>query len=130
MKRYHYTQTDQHMKSYTAFVFLTCSCVYIFQERRFLEETVTPLNPTAMLNQHSVQTAKTSSAPENNETERGNVPLQQNGQRREGNEDQHASKLHFFQGEMHAEIHTICMRCPCVCVCVCVHSSFNLRSNI
>ncbi|XP_039650147.1 LIM and calponin homology domains-containing protein 1-like isoform X5 [Perca fluviatilis] len=67
------------------------------EERRILEETVTPLNPTAMLNQHSVQTAKTSSAPENNETERGNVPLQQNGQRREGNEDQHASKLHFFQ---------------------------------
>ncbi|TDH16354.1 hypothetical protein EPR50_G00019030 [Perca flavescens] len=67
------------------------------EERRILEETVTPLNPTAMLNQHSVQTATTSSAPENNETERGNVPLQQNGQRREGNEDQHASKLHFFQ---------------------------------
>ncbi|XP_078119159.1 LIM and calponin homology domains-containing protein 1-like isoform X2 [Sander vitreus] len=67
------------------------------EERRILEETVTPLNPTGLLNQHSVQTGTTSSAPENNETEKGNVPLQQNGQRREGNEDQHASKLHFFQ---------------------------------
>ncbi|XP_031132837.1 LIM and calponin homology domains-containing protein 1-like isoform X3 [Sander lucioperca] len=67
------------------------------EERRILEETVTPLNPTGLLNQRSVQTRTTSSAPENNETEKGNVPLQQNGQRREGNEDQHASKLHFFQ---------------------------------
>ncbi|XP_034712824.1 LIM and calponin homology domains-containing protein 1-like isoform X3 [Etheostoma cragini] len=67
------------------------------EERRILEETVTPLNPTGLLHQHSVQTGTTSSAPENNETERGNIPLQQSGQKRERNEDQHASKLHFFQ---------------------------------
>ncbi|XP_068582819.1 LIM and calponin homology domains-containing protein 1-like isoform X3 [Cebidichthys violaceus] len=63
------------------------------EERKILEETVTPLNPTGLLNQ---QTGTTSSAPENNETERGNVAEQQNGQKT-GNEDQHASKLHFFQ---------------------------------
>lgn len=81
------------------------SVAYIFQERRILEETVTPLNPTGLLNQQSGQTLTTSSAPENNETKGGNVPLQQNGERiSTGNEDQHASKLHFFQGEIHAEI--------------------------
>ncbi|XP_019114753.2 LIM and calponin homology domains-containing protein 1a isoform X3 [Larimichthys crocea] len=65
------------------------------EERRILEETVTPLNPTGLLNQ---QTGTTSSAPENNETKGGNLPLLQNGQRiSTGNEDQHASKLHFFQ---------------------------------
>ncbi|XP_040891898.1 LIM and calponin homology domains-containing protein 1-like isoform X2 [Toxotes jaculatrix] len=57
------------------------------EERRILEETVTPLNPTGLLNQQFGQTEMTSS-----------VPLQQNGQRLSaGNEDQHASKLHFFQ---------------------------------
>ncbi|XP_031718993.1 LIM and calponin homology domains-containing protein 1-like isoform X2 [Anarrhichthys ocellatus] len=66
------------------------------EERKILEETVTPLNPMGLLNQQSGQTGTTSSAPENNETERGNVAEQQNGQRT-GNEDQHASKLHFFQ---------------------------------
>ncbi|XP_075947554.1 LIM and calponin homology domains-containing protein 1a isoform X2 [Anarhichas minor] len=66
------------------------------EERKILEETVTPLNPTGLLNQQSGQTGTTSSAPENNGTERGNVAEQQNGQRT-GNEDQHASKLHFFQ---------------------------------
>ncbi|XP_035516855.1 LIM and calponin homology domains-containing protein 1-like [Morone saxatilis] len=65
------------------------------EEQRILEETVTPLNPQY---QQSVQTGTTSSAPESNRTEAGNVPLQQNGQRSStGNEDQHASKLHFFQ---------------------------------
>ncbi|XP_037621258.1 LIM and calponin homology domains-containing protein 1-like isoform X3 [Sebastes umbrosus] len=63
------------------------------EERKILEETVTPLNPAGLLN----QTGMTPSAPENNKTEGGSVPLQQNGQRREGNEDQHATKLHFFQ---------------------------------
>ncbi|XP_051241060.1 LIM and calponin homology domains-containing protein 1 isoform X7 [Dicentrarchus labrax] len=68
------------------------------EEKRILEETVTPLNPTSLLNQQSVQMGTTSSAPESNRTEAGNVPLQQNGQRSStGNEDQHASKLHFFQ---------------------------------
>ncbi|XP_008291215.1 LIM and calponin homology domains-containing protein 1-like isoform X2 [Stegastes partitus] len=69
------------------------------EERRILEETVTPLNPTGLLNQQSGQTATPSSAPENNNnTGERNVPLQHNGQRiSTGNEDQHASKLHFFQ---------------------------------
>ncbi|KAM6942187.1 uncharacterized protein PEZ65_004097 [Lycodopsis pacificus] len=66
------------------------------EERKILEETVTPLNPTGLSNQQSGQTGTTSSAPENNETERGNVAEQQNGQRT-GNQDQHASKLHFIQ---------------------------------
>ncbi|KAM8773407.1 uncharacterized protein AB9X84_016101 isoform 1-T1 [Acanthopagrus schlegelii] len=68
------------------------------EERRILEETVTPLNPTGLLTQQSGQTLTTSSDPENNETKGGNVPPQQNGERiSTGNEDQHASKLHFFQ---------------------------------
>ncbi|XP_054459879.1 LIM and calponin homology domains-containing protein 1a isoform X2 [Anoplopoma fimbria] len=68
------------------------------EERKILEETATPLNPTGLSNQQSVQTGTTSSTPENNQTERGNVAPQQNGQKTStGNEDQHASKLHFFQ---------------------------------
>ncbi|KAF3852473.1 hypothetical protein F7725_005828 [Dissostichus mawsoni] len=67
------------------------------EERKILEETVTPLNPTGLLNQQPVQTGTTSSATENNAAEGGNVPPQQNGQRREGADDQHESKLHFFQ---------------------------------
>ncbi|XP_070768876.1 LIM and calponin homology domains-containing protein 1-like [Enoplosus armatus] len=68
------------------------------EERRILEETVMPLKPTGLLNQQPDQTGTTSSAPENNETEGGKVPLQQNGQRTStGTEDQHESKLHFFQ---------------------------------
>ena len=74
--------------------------VYIFQERKILEETVTPLNPTGLLNQQPVQTGTTPSATENNAAEGGNVP--QNGQRREATDDQHESKLHFFQGEENA----------------------------
>ncbi|XP_047189981.1 LIM and calponin homology domains-containing protein 1a isoform X2 [Scophthalmus maximus] len=63
------------------------------EERRILEETVTPLNPTGLLNQQLGKTETISSAPE-----KSDVPLQQNGQRvSAGNEDQHASKLHFFQ---------------------------------
>ncbi|XP_033986036.1 LOW QUALITY PROTEIN: LIM and calponin homology domains-containing protein 1-like [Trematomus bernacchii] len=67
------------------------------EERKILEETVTPLNPTGLLNQQPVQTGTTSSATENNAAEGGNVPPQQNGQRREATDDQHESKLHFFQ---------------------------------
>ncbi|XP_039469349.1 LIM domain only protein 7-like isoform X3 [Oreochromis aureus] len=68
------------------------------EERRILEETVTPLNPTGLLNQVSGQTAATSPGPENDNTTGKNVPLQHNGQKTStGNEDQHASKLHFFQ---------------------------------
>uniref|UniRef100_A0A3P8U6T2 Uncharacterized protein n=1 Tax=Amphiprion percula TaxID=161767 RepID=A0A3P8U6T2_AMPPE len=68
------------------------------EERRILEETVTPLNPTGLLNQQSGQTAMPSSAPQNNDTGGRNVAPQHNGQRiSTGNEDQHSSKLHFFQ---------------------------------
>ncbi|XP_047434572.1 LIM and calponin homology domains-containing protein 1-like isoform X2 [Mugil cephalus] len=65
------------------------------EERRILEETVAPLNPTGLVTQPSEQTVRTSSAPESNSAD---SPLQHNGQRISmGNEDQHASKLHFFQ---------------------------------
>uniref|UniRef100_UPI0037E79F7A LIM and calponin homology domains-containing protein 1-like isoform X2 n=1 Tax=Semicossyphus pulcher TaxID=241346 RepID=UPI0037E79F7A len=68
------------------------------EERKILEETVTPLNPTGLLNQQPDQTGTIPSAPESNETKANNVPPQLNGQRiSAGNEDQHASKLHFFQ---------------------------------
>lgn len=78
----------------------------MFQERRILEETVTCLTPTGLLNQQFGQTGKTPSAQGNKETERGNAPLQKNSQRSAaGNEDQHASKLYFFQGKMCTEIH-------------------------
>lgn len=80
------------------FDFLFSLC--FFQERRILEETVTPLNPTGLLNQVSGQTATTSPGTENDNTKGKNFPLQHNGQKiSTGNEDQHASKLHFFQGE-------------------------------
>ncbi|TNN89620.1 LIM and calponin y domains-containing protein 1 [Liparis tanakae] len=69
------------------------------EERRILEETVQPLNQTGSLNQQSGQRGTTSSAPENNQTERGKVAPQQNGQSTStGNEGQHVSKLHFLQG--------------------------------
>ncbi|XP_056227871.1 LIM and calponin homology domains-containing protein 1-like isoform X2 [Seriola aureovittata] len=68
------------------------------EERRILEETVTPLNPTSLLNQQSGHTDTTSSAPESNKTEQTDVALQKNSQSiSTGNEDQHESKLHFFQ---------------------------------
>lgn len=99
MRRYEYTQTDKHIKSKASLTAFVCLICCVFQERRILEETVTPLNPTGLLNQ---QTGTTSSAPENNETKGGNLPLLQNGQRiSTGNEDQHSSKLHFFQGEIY-----------------------------
>ncbi|XP_060939456.1 LIM and calponin homology domains-containing protein 1a [Limanda limanda] len=68
------------------------------EERRILEETVAPLTPSGSLNQQLVKTETTPSAPQNNRTENGHAPPLQNGQRvSTGTEDQHASKLHFFQ---------------------------------
>ncbi|XP_029949149.1 LIM and calponin homology domains-containing protein 1-like isoform X2 [Salarias fasciatus] len=65
------------------------------EERRILEETVTPLNPTGLLNQQPVTT---SPPPENNTTAGKTVPPLSNGQKiSTSGEDQHASKLHFFQ---------------------------------
>ncbi|XP_077965312.1 uncharacterized protein LOC120825416 isoform X12 [Gasterosteus aculeatus] len=65
------------------------------EERRILEETGTPLSPSGLLSQ---QTGTTAPPPGNNETEKCKVTPQQNGQRTSaGSEDQHASKLHFFQ---------------------------------
>lgn len=79
--------------------FFILACLFFYQERRILEETVTPLNPTGLLNQQSGQTPA-SPGPENNMRD---TPLQQNGQKiATGNEGQHASKLHFFQGELKA----------------------------
>ncbi|XP_045903407.1 LIM and calponin homology domains-containing protein 1a isoform X2 [Micropterus dolomieu] len=67
------------------------------EERRILEETVMPLNPTSLLNQQPNQTGTTSPAPDNKETEGGDIAPQQNSQRISTlTEDQHASKLHFF----------------------------------
>ncbi|XP_029363390.1 LIM and calponin homology domains-containing protein 1-like isoform X3 [Echeneis naucrates] len=66
------------------------------EERRILEETVTPLNPTGLLNQEETET--TSATPENNMSEKAALLPLQNGQSISGEkEDQHASKLHFFQ---------------------------------
>ncbi|XP_029908794.1 LIM and calponin homology domains-containing protein 1-like isoform X3 [Myripristis murdjan] len=64
------------------------------EERRILEETATPLNPSGLSNQKGMM-----SPPEqNHKAEKGNVSTQQNGQKvSTGSEDQHASKLHFFQ---------------------------------
>ncbi|XP_023813544.1 LIM and calponin homology domains-containing protein 1 isoform X2 [Oryzias latipes] len=68
------------------------------EERRILEETVTPLSPTGLLQQGSGHTAVSAPAPENNNKGEGNVSLEQNGKKvPTGREDQHASKLHFFQ---------------------------------
>ncbi|KAM9314520.1 LIM and calponin homology domains-containing protein 1-like isoform 3-T3 [Pholidichthys leucotaenia] len=69
------------------------------EERRILEETVTPLNSTGLLIQQSGQMATTPSAVENNTTSEGkSLPIQHNGQNvSTGKEDQHSSKLHFFQ---------------------------------
>lgn len=71
----------------------------IFQERRILEETVTHLTPTGLACQQLGQTAVVPSALGNNETGTGSAPLQVNGHKTATeNEDQHASKLHFFLG--------------------------------
>ncbi|XP_068607155.1 LIM and calponin homology domains-containing protein 1-like [Brachionichthys hirsutus] len=67
------------------------------EERRILDETVTHLTPAGSSYQHSGHAEVTSSSPESN-TERGNAPLHKNGQRiPTGDEDQHASKLHFLR---------------------------------
>ncbi|XP_041641242.1 LIM and calponin homology domains-containing protein 1-like isoform X2 [Cheilinus undulatus] len=67
------------------------------EERKILEETVTPLNPTGLLNQQADQTGPTLPSHENEKKE-SKAPYQLNGQRiPTANEDQHASKLHFFQ---------------------------------
>ncbi|XP_034045176.1 LIM and calponin homology domains-containing protein 1a isoform X2 [Thalassophryne amazonica] len=66
------------------------------EERRILEETVTPLNPSGLFNQQLSLTV--TATQENKNPESGNVPLQQNGRTISvGNEDQPASKLHYFQ---------------------------------
>ncbi|XP_072240966.1 LIM and calponin homology domains-containing protein 1-like isoform X4 [Leuresthes tenuis] len=68
------------------------------EERRILEETVTPLSPTGLLHQPPGHTATTLSATEDDNTRGRNVFVQENGQKLSaGREDQHASKLHFFQ---------------------------------
>lgn len=80
----------------------------IFQERRILEETVTHLTPTGLACQQLGQTAVVPSAPGNNETVTGNAPLQENGHRiATGNEDQHASKLHFFLGTIYTDMNIV-----------------------
>ncbi|KAM4583826.1 uncharacterized protein PAE49_003641 isoform 3-T3 [Odontesthes bonariensis] len=68
------------------------------EERRILEETVTPLSPPGLLHQPPGHTATTLSATEDDNIRGRNVFVQENGQKLPtGNEDQHASKLHFFQ---------------------------------
>ncbi|XP_023189238.1 LIM and calponin homology domains-containing protein 1-like isoform X5 [Xiphophorus maculatus] len=70
------------------------------EERRILEETVAPLSPSASVQRQleRMATAPFSAEENNNAVVRGNVSLQQNGQKiHTGSEDQHASKLHFFQ---------------------------------
>ncbi|XP_056892854.1 LIM and calponin homology domains-containing protein 1-like isoform X5 [Takifugu flavidus] len=70
---------------------------HIEEERRILEETVTHLTPTGLAGQQLGQTTIVSSAPGTNENQTENAPLQENGHKMApGNEDQHASKLHFF----------------------------------
>lgn len=69
------------------------------QERRILEETVAPLSPSVLLRQQSGHTGTASSG--NNNVAGGNVSLQQNGQKVE---DQHTSKLLFFQGQFDARV--------------------------
>ncbi|XP_037545768.1 LIM and calponin homology domains-containing protein 1 [Nematolebias whitei] len=65
------------------------------EERRILEETVTPLSPSGLAHQQSGHTRTASSG---NDNTGGDMSLQQNGQKvSAGSEDQHASKLHFFQ---------------------------------
>ncbi|KAM4603338.1 uncharacterized protein ACJ7VT_018055 [Polymixia lowei] len=74
------------------------------EERRILEETATPLNPSGLTRQQPGQTEESSPAQQNQQTEVRNVPIQHNGQTfSTGNEDQHASKLHFFQDSSYSE---------------------------
>uniref|UniRef100_A0A1A8L3B8 LIM and calponin homology domains 1a n=1 Tax=Nothobranchius pienaari TaxID=704102 RepID=A0A1A8L3B8_9TELE len=65
------------------------------EERRILEETVAPLSPSGLLQSELTRTAFSEN---NNKTAGGTVTPQQNGRKiPTGNEDQHSSKLHFFQ---------------------------------
>uniref|UniRef100_A0A1A8PXD4 LIM and calponin homology domains 1a n=3 Tax=Nothobranchius rachovii TaxID=451742 RepID=A0A1A8PXD4_9TELE len=65
------------------------------EERRILEETVAPLSPSGLLQSEHTRTAFSEN---NNKTAGGTVTPQQNGRKiPTGNEDQHSSKLHFFQ---------------------------------
>ncbi|CAL1600908.1 unnamed protein product [Knipowitschia caucasica] len=67
------------------------------EERRILEETVSPLNPTAVLSPPPPQT-RAVSPTEAARAKSGSVPPQHNGHKASlGSEGQHASKLHFFQ---------------------------------
>lgn len=93
------------------------SFLFSVQERRILEETVAPLSPSASAQRQleRMATAPFSVAEENNNAAvRGNVSLHQNGQKiHTGSEDQHASKLHFFQGENKAHM----LRTMSTCLC-------------
>uniref|UniRef100_A0A1A8EQC6 LIM and calponin homology domains 1a n=1 Tax=Nothobranchius korthausae TaxID=1143690 RepID=A0A1A8EQC6_9TELE len=65
------------------------------EERRILEETVAPLSPSGLLQSEHTRTAFSEN---NNDTAGGAVTPQQNGRKiPTGSEDQHSSKLHFFQ---------------------------------
>lgn len=77
-----------------------------FQERRILEETVAPLTPTGLSNQQIVKTVPAPSPPGNKQEERS-VPSQHHHHQNvsAGSEDQHPSKLHFFQGEAEPQTH-------------------------
>ncbi|CAN9510251.1 unnamed protein product [Ophioblennius macclurei] len=67
------------------------------EERRILEETVTPLNPAGLLNQPPAPAVMTSPSPEKKATAGKNVPPSSGQKVSTTSEDQHASKLHFFQ---------------------------------
>ena len=80
----------------------------MIQERRILEETVTHLTPTGLAGQQLGRTAVGSPVPADKETVTGNAPLQVNGHRiATGNEDQHASKLHFLLGTINTDTNMV-----------------------
>lgn len=86
-----------------------------------MEETVTPFTPAGLLNQPPGQMVTSPSPPGKDEARRGNADLQKGSQRIPAeNEEQHASKLHFFQGEVHCDAR--------VCVCV-LHSVEFMQLN-
>lgn len=101
------------MRKYKHRALLPLETHILFQERRILEETVTHLTPTGLAGQQLGQTI-VSSAPGTNETQTENAPLQENGHRMApGNEDQHASKLHFFLGRKNRDIFRRCSPGKC-----------------
>ncbi|KAM9769114.1 LIM and calponin homology domains-containing protein 1a isoform 2-T2 [Menidia menidia] len=68
------------------------------EERRILEETVTPLSPTGLLQQQPGNPVTALSAIEKDSIGGLKVYVPENGQNiSRGKEDQHSSKLHFFQ---------------------------------